>query len=150
MRALKHNWAKGARLAFLESYIDDYKTGLLTKKAPAVLDGIVNAWFGRFHWTVPLSAESDLPGITLPVGPDGREILSKENKKIKAEVVERTRTVRIFGNTLTIEFNDHFSHCTAGSSTGVRRPSSSRAVAREARTRCPSSSQDSWDRTPPH
>jgi hypothetical protein len=93
---LKRNWAKGARLTFLENYIDDYKTALLTKKAPAVLDGIVNAWFARFHWTIPLSAETDLPPTTLPVGPDGHEILSKENRKLKAEVVERTRTVRIF------------------------------------------------------
>ncbi|KIJ90848.1 hypothetical protein K443DRAFT_14905, partial [Laccaria amethystina LaAM-08-1] len=92
LRVLKRNWAKGARLTFLENYIDDYKTALLTKKAPAVLDGIVNAWFARFHWTIPLSAETDLPPTTLPVGPDGHEILSKENRKLKAEVVERTRT----------------------------------------------------------
>jgi len=98
LRVLKHNWAKGARLAFLESYIEDYKTGLLTKKAPDVLDGIVNAWFIRFHWTIPLSVDTDVPGMTLPVGPDGHEVLSKDNQRIKAEVVERTRTVRIFKN----------------------------------------------------
>ncbi|EDR08563.1 uncharacterized protein LACBIDRAFT_327105 [Laccaria bicolor S238N-H82] len=92
LRVLKRNWAKGARLTFLESYIDNYKNGLLTKKAPAVLDSIVNAWFARFHWTIPLSAETDLPATTLPVGPDGHEILTKEHRKLKAEVVERTRT----------------------------------------------------------
>ena len=104
MCALKHNWARGAHLAFLESYINDYKTGLLTKKVPRVLDGILNAWFTHFHWTIPLSAESDLPGMTLPVSPDGCEILSKENKKLKAEVVEHTQTGCILRNTLTFKY----------------------------------------------
>ena len=98
MCILKRNWAKGAHLTFLESYIEDYKTGLSMKKAPDVLDGIVNTWFNRFHWKIPLSADTDAPGTTLPVGPDRHELLSNDNQRIKAEVVEHTRTVCIFKN----------------------------------------------------
>lgn len=90
------NWAKGERLAFLEGFIADYKEALLTKKkASSVLDAIVNQWFTRFHWTIPLSSGDSAAATVLPVDAQGHEILSPADAILKGRVIERARTVRI-------------------------------------------------------
>lgn len=90
------NWAKGARLAFLEGYIADYKEALVTKKkASSVLDAIVNQWFTQFHWTIPLSADDSATATVLPVDAQGHEILSPADAILKGRVIERARTVCI-------------------------------------------------------
>ena len=47
LRTLKKGWAKGARLAFLESHIQAYKeAGLHSKHRRTVyVDQVVNEWF---------------------------------------------------------------------------------------------------------
>ncbi|EDQ98438.1 uncharacterized protein LACBIDRAFT_335964 [Laccaria bicolor S238N-H82] len=93
LRPLLHNWAKGERLAFLEGYISDYKEGLLSKKKSAsVLDAIVNQWFTRFHWSIPLSANDNATATVFALDSQGHEILGSADSILKGRVIERART----------------------------------------------------------
>ena len=109
LKKLLRNWAKGVRLAFLEGFIADYKEALVSKtKASSVLDAIVNQWFTRFHWTIPLSSEDSATGTVVPVDALGHEVLSPADSILKGRVIERARTVCIitfFQTRLSDTFN---------------------------------------------
>ena len=93
LRPLLRNWAKGERLAFLEGFISDYKEGLLTKKSASVLDAIINQWFTRFHWSIPLSADDQATATVFDLDGQGHEILGSADSILKGRVIERARTV---------------------------------------------------------
>ena len=93
LRPLLRNWAKGERLAFLEGFISDYKEGLLTKKSASVLDAIINQWFTRFHWSIPLSADDQATATVFDLDGQGHEILGSADLILKGHVIERVRTV---------------------------------------------------------
>ena len=94
LQPLLRNWAKGQRLAFLENFISDYKEALLTKKCSSVLDSIINQWFARFHWTIPLSAVDTATATVLPVDAQGHEVLTSADSILKGRVIERAHNVR--------------------------------------------------------
>ena len=93
LRPLLCNWAKGERLAFLEGFISDYKEGLLTKKSASVLDAIINQWFTRFHWSIPLSADDQVTATVFDLDGQGHEILGSADSILKGRVIERAHTV---------------------------------------------------------
>ena len=93
LQPLLRNWAKGQRLAFLESFISDYKEALLTKKSSSVLDSIINQWFSQYHWTIPLSAADTATPTVLPVDAQGHEVLTSADSILKGRVIERARNV---------------------------------------------------------
>ena len=95
LKPLLRNWAKGERLAFLESFISDYKESLLAKKSSSVLDSIINQWFARFHWTIPLSAVDTATATVLPVDAQGHEVLTSTDSILKGRVIERVRTISL-------------------------------------------------------
>ena len=87
LRTLKKGWAKGARLAFLESHIQAYKeAGLHSKcRRTAYVDQVVNEWFTRWHWTLPI--ESDDPSDPSKPSTTIAEDLSPADAKLKGEVI---------------------------------------------------------------
>ena len=97
LRTLKKGWAKGARLAFLQSHIQPYKEAGLHSKSrrTAYVDRVVNEWFTRFHWTSPI--ESDDPSSSEP-STTIAEDLSEADAKLKGEVISHIGKVRILDN----------------------------------------------------
>ena len=93
LQPLLRNWAKGQCLAFLENFISDYKEALLTKKCSSVLNSIINQWFARFHWTIPLSAVNTATATVLPVDAQGHEVLTSADSILKGRVIERAHNV---------------------------------------------------------
>ncbi|KIJ89724.1 hypothetical protein K443DRAFT_44993, partial [Laccaria amethystina LaAM-08-1] len=85
---LKKNWAKGERQAFLTSHLDTYKDACLVSRVSSTqaLDKIVNAYFVKFHWSLP---HTSLPGVPPPVrfDGDGFEMLSAEEAAHKGQVI---------------------------------------------------------------
>lgn len=92
LRTLKKGWAKGARLAFLESHIQAYKeAGLHSKRRrTSYTDQVVNEWFTRFHWTLPI--ESDDPSPSTP-STTIAEDLSPADAKLKGAVISHVGKV---------------------------------------------------------
>ena len=93
---LKKNWAKGERQAFLASHLDTYKDACLVSRVSSTqaLDKIVNAYFVKFHWSLP---HTSLPGVPPPVrfDGDGFEILSAEEAAHKGKVIGAMKKVRM-------------------------------------------------------
>ena len=92
---LVKGWAKGKRKTFLISHLESYKAALLVSadKADKLLDNIVNLWFAKFHWSIPVSQSHLYKPLLIPVGPDGFEILTDEQAQLKKDVIKRMRTV---------------------------------------------------------
>ncbi|EDQ98756.1 uncharacterized protein LACBIDRAFT_335683 [Laccaria bicolor S238N-H82] len=90
---LVKGWAKGERKTFLESHLESYKAALLVSsdKADKLLDNIVNLWFAKFHWSIPVSQPYLYKPLLIPVGPDGFEILTDEQAQLKKDVIKRMR-----------------------------------------------------------
>ena len=93
---LKKNWAKGEHQAFLASHLDTYKDACLVSRVSSTqaLDKIVNAYFVKFHWSLP---HTSLPGVPPPVcfDGDGFEILSAEEAAHKGKVIGAMKKVRM-------------------------------------------------------
>ncbi|KAL0955403.1 hypothetical protein HGRIS_001650 [Hohenbuehelia grisea] len=89
-KPLTRNWARGERLEFLTSNIDRYRKASLEsrKKATSTLDSIVNEYFAKFHWRLPIQKDLS-PDDTY----DWNERLSEEDKKRKGKLVTKMRTV---------------------------------------------------------
>ena len=97
---LKKGWAKGVRAKFLNAHLDDYKAAVLVsnEKANSVLDDIVNEWFKKFHWSIPIPKrhednETIAPFPLFPMTSNGFEILSPADSALKGKVIERMRKV---------------------------------------------------------
>ena len=92
---LVKGWAKGERKTFLISHLESYKAALLVSanKADKLLDNIVNLWFAKFHWSIPVSQSHLYKPLLMPVSPDGFEILMDEQAQLKKDVIKRMRTV---------------------------------------------------------
>ncbi|EDR08975.1 uncharacterized protein LACBIDRAFT_326622 [Laccaria bicolor S238N-H82] len=85
---LQKNWAKGERQAFLASHLDTYRDACLVSHASSTqaLDKIINAYFVKFHWSLPhTSLPGELP--TVRFDGDGFEILSAEEATHKGKVI---------------------------------------------------------------
>lgn len=93
---MTRNWANGARLEFLNGYIEDYKAALTHPNREAysdLIDKIVNAWFAKFHWTLTVKEDPNVVQPRVPLGEGGFERLSAEDSATKGKVIERMRTV---------------------------------------------------------
>ena len=91
---LQKNWAKGERQTFLASHLDTYKDACLVSRVSATqaLDKIINAYFVKFHWSLPhTSLPGELP--TVRFDPDGFEILSAEEAAHKGKVIGAMKKV---------------------------------------------------------
>lgn len=98
LRTLKKGWAKGARLSFLEGHIQPYKEAGLHSKArrTAYVDQVVNEWFARFHWTLPI--DNDDPSPSTPSSTIAEDLLPAD-AKLKGEVISHVGKVCISVNT---------------------------------------------------
>ncbi|EDR14486.1 uncharacterized protein LACBIDRAFT_305115 [Laccaria bicolor S238N-H82] len=95
LKPLTRNWAKGARLEFLNGYIDNYNAALTHPNCEACSDLInktVNAWFAKFHWTLTVKEDPDVIQPRVPLGEGGFERLPDEDSATKGKVIERMRT----------------------------------------------------------
>jgi hypothetical protein len=94
---LVKGWAKGERKNFLVSHLESYKAALLvsSNKADKLLDNIVNLWFTKFHWSIPVTQSHLYKPLLIPVGPDGFEILTDEQAQLKKDVIKRMQTVSV-------------------------------------------------------
>ena len=94
---LKKGWAKGARLAFLQSHIQAYKeAGLHSKNCcTAYVDQVVNKWFTQFHWISPI--ESNNPSSSEPSTMIAEDLLQAV-AKIKGGAISHIRKVHILDN----------------------------------------------------
>ena len=90
-------WAKGERKTFLLSHLESYKAALLVSsdKADKLLDNIVNLWFAKFHWSIPVTQSHLYKPFPIPVGPDGFEVLTNEQAQLKKDVIKRLQTVSV-------------------------------------------------------
>ena len=97
LRTLKKGWAKGARLAFLESHIQAYKeAGRHSKRRrTAYVDQVINEWFTRFHWSLPVDTNSPSPSLTATTF---AEDLSPADAKLKGEVISHIGKVCLLDN----------------------------------------------------
>ncbi|KAF9492486.1 hypothetical protein BDN71DRAFT_1473741, partial [Pleurotus eryngii] len=82
-------WAKGARLIFLQSHLERYKTACNESRSKGhdVMDSIHNAYFKQFDWRQPITEE---PEEGAPP-PNPLEPLSPEERKLKGAVVDRLK-----------------------------------------------------------
>ncbi|KAJ8515006.1 hypothetical protein ONZ45_g7536 [Pleurotus djamor] len=87
LMALKRNWAKGSHLSYLNSQLPNYIVALNRDKGNLkdVLGDIVNGYFAKFDWRLPVTQEPD-PDAPLP---DPLEILSATEMTQKREVISR-------------------------------------------------------------
>ena len=93
---MRCNWANGARLKFLNGYIEDYNTALTHPNREAcsdLIDKIVNVWFVKFHWTLTVKEDPNIIQPCMPLGEGGFEHLSSEDSTTKGKVIEQMRTV---------------------------------------------------------
>ncbi|KAJ8494862.1 hypothetical protein ONZ45_g13091 [Pleurotus djamor] len=88
-KPLTRNWAKGARLEYLDDNLDKFIDSLNHGRdaSRAALDGIVNGYFRLFDWRLPLSIE---PDPTKP--PDPKEKLTQAETTRKGVIVLKMRT----------------------------------------------------------
>jgi hypothetical protein len=95
MEKPKRNWAKGSRLTFLNSHLDAFKAARLQSlsKASEYIDQVVNEYFRRFDWRLPLTEEPTVPLNADAIPP--MEILSAEELEKKAKIVAQMKTVRL-------------------------------------------------------
>ncbi|KAF9487031.1 hypothetical protein BDN71DRAFT_1594671 [Pleurotus eryngii] len=84
-----HGWAKGTRLIFLQSHLEQYKTACNESRSKGhdVMDSIHNAYFKQFDWRQPVTEE---PEEGAPP-PNPLEPLSPEERKLKGAVVDRLK-----------------------------------------------------------
>ncbi|KAF9502209.1 hypothetical protein BDN71DRAFT_1515911 [Pleurotus eryngii] len=82
-------WAKGARLIFLQSHLERYKTACNESRSKGhdVMDSIHNAYFKQFDWRQPVTEE---PEEGAPP-PNPLKPLSPEERKLKGAVVDRLK-----------------------------------------------------------
>ena len=88
-------WAKSKCKDFLMSHLESYKAALLisSDKADNLLDSIVNLWFAKFHWSIPVTQPHLYKPFLIPVSPNGFEILTDEQTRLKKDVIKRMQTV---------------------------------------------------------
>ena len=94
---LKKGWAKSKRKAFLTSHLDPYKAAILVSsdKADKLLDNIINLWFAKFHWSITVMQSHLYKPFSIPIGPDGFEILTEEQAQLKKDVIKRMQAVSV-------------------------------------------------------
>ncbi|KAJ8509187.1 hypothetical protein ONZ45_g8617 [Pleurotus djamor] len=88
-KPLTRNWAKGARLEYLDDNLDKFIESLNHGRdaSRALLDSVVNGYFSIFDWRLPLTAEPD------PANPpDPRERLTQAETTRKGLVISKMRT----------------------------------------------------------
>ena len=88
----------GRRVSAKCSYhLESYKAALLVSsdKADKLLDNIVNLWFAKFHWSIPVTQSHLYKPFPIPVGPDGFEVLTNEQAQLKKDVIKRLQTVSV-------------------------------------------------------
>ena len=88
---MTRNWATGARLEFLNGYIEDYKSALTHPNREAcsdLIDKIVNAWFAKFHWSLMVKEDLAIIKPCMPLSEGGFEHLSAEDSATTAKVIE--------------------------------------------------------------
>ncbi|KAJ8502452.1 hypothetical protein ONZ45_g11743 [Pleurotus djamor] len=88
-KPLTRNWAKGARLEYLVDHLDEYIENADRGRdaCRATLDRIVNDYFKKFDWRLPLTDDPD------PTSPPNRdETLSAADNDTKGLVVSKMRT----------------------------------------------------------
>lgn len=97
LSTLKKGWAKGARLAFLEGHIPAYKeAGRHSKRRrTAYVDQVINEWFSRFHWSLPVDSNDPSPSLTATAI---AEDLSPVDAKLKGEVITHIGKVCVLDN----------------------------------------------------
>ena len=94
---LMKGWAKSECKTFLMSHLDPYKAALLVSsdKADKLLDNIINLWFTKFHWLIPVMQSHLYKPFSIPVGPDGFEILTDEQAQLKKDIIKRMQAVSV-------------------------------------------------------
>ncbi|KAL0958881.1 hypothetical protein HGRIS_014197 [Hohenbuehelia grisea] len=87
-KALTRNWAKGERLTFLTAHIGPYREACLRgcAKGREYLENVVNEYFKRFHWRLPLKQDPS-PDDTY----DHDEALSSQDKKKKGNLIAQMK-----------------------------------------------------------
>lgn len=118
LQPLTRNWATGARLEFLNGYIEDYKAALTHPNREAcsdLIDKIMNAWFEHFHWTLTVKEDPTVVKPRVPLGEGGFEHLSAEDSVTKGKVIVRMRTVSGLACYSISSLNVLISHSPTGS-----------------------------------
>lgn len=94
---LMKGWVKNKRKTFLVSHLESYKAALLVSsdKADKLLNNIVNLWFAKFHWSIPVMQSHLYKPFLIPVGPNGFEILTDEQAQLKKDVIKWMQTVSV-------------------------------------------------------
>jgi hypothetical protein len=121
LRTLKKGWAKGARLAFLEGHIQGYKEAGLHSKRRRIsyTDQVVNEWFTRFQWTLPI--ESDDPSPSTPSTTIAEDILPAD-AKLKGAVISHVGKVCVLDYALQYVVNLAHRQSQVGCIIVVRKP----------------------------
>ena len=92
---LKKGQVKLSCQKFLKSHLEEYKTALLVshEKATSFLNAIVNLWFLKHHWLIPVTQEELPTWPPFPTSADGFELLTEKQATLKGKVIERMRKV---------------------------------------------------------
>lgn len=96
MEKPKRNWAKGSRLAFLNSHLDPFRAARLQSltKGSEYIDRVVNEYFRRYDWKLPLHEEPvDDPGMPNPQIDATSETLDAEQLERKGKVIAQMKSV---------------------------------------------------------
>lgn len=86
----RKNWAKGARLAFLESHIDAHQEKRRNGRAAGLeyTQQVINAFVAKFSWWLPM--QPDPPPDFVP----DESTLSAEDLSMKKVALDKLVTVR--------------------------------------------------------
>jgi hypothetical protein len=94
--SLKHNWAKGRRLEFLESHLAGYQAALRQShsRGSEYGDSVVNQYFVLFPWRLGID-EEPLPGPPVDPNMPPEEDLTEEDVQVKGAVISKMKKVSV-------------------------------------------------------
>ena len=95
MEKPKRNWAKGSRLAFLNSHLENFRAARLQSlsKSSDYIDQVVNEYFKRFDWRLPLTEEPTVPFDTGAI--ETVETLGADDLDRKGKIIAQMKAVHI-------------------------------------------------------
>ena len=96
MKKPKRNWAKGSRLAFLNSHLKGFVAACLQSHAKAsdYTDRVINEYFVKFNWHLPLNKKPATLNSGDFTNVDTRsEVLTDEEEERKGKIISQMKTV---------------------------------------------------------